>query len=374
MVHTAEVLKLKETKKSLDKGDYKIVVHLSGTNRARLETLSKSLLVNIQAKLSKPIKVDHFWSQEDAILGQNKNKDKSIRANEPVNLYLGPGMSDLDQSDLKAEGGRYLVGHLKLSKNEKAKKTEAYQITMPLLPRPKPKKDSPPKAEKDNSIETLEKEQRVTWVKAGHGGDEHFVKAKELYPTHVPLYHARLQFLTKDAKEGSPVVTEQVDQIVQEILTLVDIKNAVFESQRKGKLSADEGKIKDAAEEEKKAWILAKVSQIRSMASKMNNEEGSGEAGNKDSIFNTLKELQQVCDFTSESKDVQIVRMNVELGKALKLPGWELKNLNRLFDIGQSKEIVQRKGLVFSSLGWDFAAQYQDLVASENFPHAQMFV
>ena len=64
----------KETKKSLDKGDYKIVVHLSGTNRARLETLSKSLLVNIQAKLSKPIKVDHFWSQEDAILGQNKNK------------------------------------------------------------------------------------------------------------------------------------------------------------------------------------------------------------------------------------------------------------------------------------------------------------
>ena len=196
--------------------------------------------------------------------------------------------------------------------------------------------------------------------------------------------------MTKDAKEGSPVVTEQVDQIVQEILTLVDIKNAVFESQRKGKLSADEGKIKDAAEEEKKAWILAKVSQIRSMASKMNNEEGSGEAGNKDSIFNTLKELQQVCDFTSESKDVQIVRMNVELGKALKLPGWELKvpkmlkktlifnvhfqNLNRLFDIGQSKEIVQRKGLVFSSLGWDFAAQYQDLVASENFPHAQMFV
>ena len=101
-------------------------------------------------------------------------------------------MSDLDQSDLKAEGGRYLVGHLKLSKNEKAKKTEAYQITMPLLPRPKPKKDSPPKTEKDNSIETLEKEQRVTWVKAGHGGDEHFVKAKELYPTHVPLYHVSL--------------------------------------------------------------------------------------------------------------------------------------------------------------------------------------
>ena len=131
--------------------------------------------------------------------------------------------------------------------------------------------------------------------------------------------------MTKDAKEGSPVVTEQVDQIVQEILTLVDIKNAVFESQRKGKLSADEGKIKDAAEEEKKAWILAKVSQIRTMASKMNNEEGSGEAGNKDLIFNTLKELQQVCDFTSETKDVQIVRMNVELGKALKLPGWELK-------------------------------------------------
>ena len=123
------------------------------------------------------------------------NLDKSVRANEPVNLYLGPGMSELDQSDLKAEGGRYLIGQLKLSKNEKAKKTESYQISMPLLPRPKPKKDSPPKAEKDNSIETLEKDQRVAWVKAGHGGDEHFAKAKELYPTHVPLFHVSVEIL-----------------------------------------------------------------------------------------------------------------------------------------------------------------------------------
>ena len=53
-----------------------MVANITGTNRARLETLSKSLLVNIQAKLSKAIKIDHFWSQEDAILGNNKNKGK----------------------------------------------------------------------------------------------------------------------------------------------------------------------------------------------------------------------------------------------------------------------------------------------------------
>ena len=126
-------------------------------------------------------------------------------------------------------------------------------------------------------------------------------------------------------------MSDQVDQLVQEISNLVDIKNAVFESQRKGKLSAAESKVKDSAEEEKKAWILAKVTQIRMTLGKLNNEEGSGEAGNNDEIFKSLKELQQVCDFTTESKDVQIVRMNVELGKALKLPGWELK-VNLMID------------------------------------------
>lgn len=74
MVHTCEVLKLSKTKQTLDKGDYKLVVYLSSTNRARLESSSKALIVNVLCKLSKIVKVDAFWSQEDAIVGVNKNK------------------------------------------------------------------------------------------------------------------------------------------------------------------------------------------------------------------------------------------------------------------------------------------------------------
>lgn len=118
--------------------------------------------------------------------------DKMVRANEPVSLYLGPSMTDLDQPDLsKADGGRTLIGTMKLSKVDQNKKVENFDVSMTLLPRAKPKKDTPAKAEKDNSIENLERETRVAWVKAGHGQIDHFNKTKELYPTHVPLYHVR---------------------------------------------------------------------------------------------------------------------------------------------------------------------------------------
>ena len=74
MVHTAEVLKFNGTKQTLEKGEYKLVLYLSSTDKNRLDTLGKSLAVNLYSKLTKVIKADTYWSQEDAILGKNKNK------------------------------------------------------------------------------------------------------------------------------------------------------------------------------------------------------------------------------------------------------------------------------------------------------------
>merc|ERR1712228_761871 len=117
-----------KTKTTLDKGDYKMVVHLASTNRSRLETTSKALVVNVLCKLAKVVKVDTYWSQSDAILGINKNKDLMIRANEPISLYLGPSMTDSDQPDLIQTGGRSLVGTMKLCKLDQNKKVENFEI------------------------------------------------------------------------------------------------------------------------------------------------------------------------------------------------------------------------------------------------------
>jgi len=109
----------------------------------------------------------------------------------------------------------------------------------------------------------------------------------------------------------------------------VDVKNVIFETQKKGKLTAEETKVKDAAQDEKLAWILAKTTLIRAAISGLNSisgtDAGDGGSKSKDDIFKHLKEMQQLVDFTTETKDVQIIRMNVELGRALELHGWELK-------------------------------------------------
>lgn len=138
--------------------------------------------------------------------------------------------------------------------------------------------------------------------------------------------------MTKDAKDGKPVATEECEQVCAEILNIVDLKNVIFETQRKGKLTAEETKVKDAATEEKAAWILAKVTSIRAAIASMNISSDAGDTGDgdasKQAILKQLKELQQLIDFTVEdslTKDVQIIRMNIELGRALELHGWELK-------------------------------------------------
>ena len=76
-VATCEVLKLKGTKTNLEKGDYKMVVELASANKARMETISKTLVVNILFKLTKSISVETYWCQEDAMYGRNKNKGKT---------------------------------------------------------------------------------------------------------------------------------------------------------------------------------------------------------------------------------------------------------------------------------------------------------
>ena len=65
-------------------------------------------------------------------------------------------------------------------------------------------------------------------------------------------------------------------------------------------------------------------------------------------------------------KDVQIVRMNVELGRAFKHYGMKLKNLSRLADSAASKEISQRKCEVYQHLKWPFTEQFQTLATNED--------
>lgn len=368
-VFTTEVLKPASWKINLPKGEYKAQLHIAGTNYTLLESLTKNLELDVVQKLAKPVAVDAFWKHMDALAGAPKAKDKTLKPNTPVSLYLGPGMTELDQSDLaKAEGGRYLQGHLTILKDDLTKKVEKHSIRMSLRPRAKAKTDTPPKAEKDTSIETIERNANVGWVKAGTGGSDYFKTAVEKYPDHVPLHHARLQFLTKDAKPGAPVTTDEVAKLCDIIEQLVDLKTAIFESSRKGKVTVEEQKIVDSAKEEKAALQLATVTKIRAKLSQ--HEKG----GDDSAVLELLKNLMRMNDFIAEAKDKDVLRMNVEVGQRLGFPGLSLKATAKLAEGSESKELAKTLESIYSELGWEFAAAAQKTKTVVDFPHAQLFI
>ncbi|CAG5094699.1 Oidioi.mRNA.OKI2018_I69.XSR.g13790.t2.cds [Oikopleura dioica] len=368
-VFTTEVLKPSSWKVNLPKADYKVQMHIAGTNYTLLESLSKNLQLDVLQKLSKPVAVDAFWKHMDALAGAPKAKDKTLKPNTPVSLYLGPGMTELDQSDLaKAEGGRYLKGSLTILKDDVTKKVEKHSIRMSLRPRAKSKTDAPPKSEKDNSIETIERNANVSWVKAGHGGSDYFKVAVEKYPDHVPLHHARLQFLTKESKVGAPVTTDEVAKLCEVIEQLVDLKTAIYNSSMKGKLTADEQKLVDAAKEEKAALQLATVTKIRAKLSQ--HEKG----GDDSAVLELLKNLLRMNDFIAEGKDKEVLKMNVEVGMRLGFPGLSLKAVSKLTADSDSKDLAKTLASLYSDLGWDFAATNQEQKIVADFPHAQLFL
>ena len=65
-------------------------------------------------------------------------------------------------------------------------------------------KEKEVKAKKDTSIEALQREQAVAWVKNGDGEADFFKKQCDLYPAHVPLLHVSLRVRYTMKKYKSP--------------------------------------------------------------------------------------------------------------------------------------------------------------------------
>ena len=139
------------------------------------------------------------------------------------------------------------------------------------------------KAKKDDKIEDLMRNKIVEWVKGGEGGVDFFNKQKQEYPDYVPLYHvslkigrffkdfknfkARLTHLLKEAKPGSPIVTEEVIQLCDSILNSVNMAEVVFALSKKGPKSPEEKKSADDNKALKDAFVCAKATQIRKITS-----------------------------------------------------------------------------------------------------------
>ena len=90
--------------------------------------------------------------------------------------------------------GRVLTGNMTFYTGD-MKNAFKLPVKYPIMPKADIKSEKEVKAKKDTTIAALQRNQAVTWVKNGDGDVEFFNSQKELYPTHVPLYHVCKQFI-----------------------------------------------------------------------------------------------------------------------------------------------------------------------------------
>ena len=82
-----------------------------------------------------------------------------------------------------------------------------------------------------------------------------------------PGVKARLSHLLKEAKPGSPIVTEEVTQLCNSILKRVNVAEVVFALSKKGPKSPEEKKSEDDNKDLKDAFVSAKATQLRKITS-----------------------------------------------------------------------------------------------------------
>ena len=96
----------------------------------------------------------------------------------------------MDKDEVGKMEGRVLTGNMTFYTGD-MKNAFKLPVKYPILPKADIKSEKEVKAKKDTTIAALQRNQAVTWVKNGDGDVEFFNSQKELYPTHVPLYHVR---------------------------------------------------------------------------------------------------------------------------------------------------------------------------------------
>ena len=94
----------------------------------------------------------------------------------------------MDKDEVGKMEGRVLTGNMTFYTGD-MKNAFKLPVKYPILPKADIKSEKEVKAKKDTTIAALQRNQAVTWVKNGDGDVEFFNSQKELYPTHVPLYH-----------------------------------------------------------------------------------------------------------------------------------------------------------------------------------------
>jgi len=362
-VHFGENFKPSLWRKKLTKGDYKIVVELVHRNKETLEAVAKKMVLINSMKLKAPISLDCFTQRDAAIVNGAKSGDIVCPQGRRLRLYVNASL--LDEKDDKEAGkleGRVLTGMMKFYAGD-LKNVLSVPAKYPVQPKADLKAEKEVKAKKDDKIEDLMRNKVVEWVKGGEGDAEFFAKQKDAYPDHVPLYHARLAHLLKEAKPSAPIVTDEANQLCVSILASVNMAEVTFTLAKKGPKSPEEKKQADDTKALKDAFICAKATQIRRIVA-----EG---AKDNDQLFAELKELNEIVDVIDEKTNTDILQAMFEVAGHLKLHGTQIKTINKLNEAKSAKANAEHLDGVYRSLAWDFASQQQQKLVVQNYPVKQ---
>ena len=185
-----------------------------------MEAISKKLILINSMKLKDAVGLDCYHKRDEAILSGTKAGDCLYSAGNRNFLYINSNgrnvfrffyfffesyvltfiyckvllssfenkNSNLDKDEVGKMEGRVLTGNMTFYTGD-MKNAFKLPVKYPIMPKADIKSEKEVKAKKDTTIAALQRNQAVTWVKNGDGDVEFFNSQKELYPTHVPLYH-----------------------------------------------------------------------------------------------------------------------------------------------------------------------------------------
>eukprot|EP00123_Amoebidium_parasiticum_P017924 comp24032_c0_seq1/m.43017 comp24032_c0_seq1/g.43017 ORF comp24032_c0_seq1/g.43017 comp24032_c0_seq1/m.43017 type:complete len:1277 (-) comp24032_c0_seq1:73-3903(-) len=381
-------------KAKLDKGDYIVRLMVNSDRMDALERLKDMLLV-IDRALPAEIKLEGYSSYNNALMGKDKFRQKVQRRGEKSAVFFTAPPADKIPSYLKA--GDMLIGRVTYGKTLEShqgagKKPKGFPFTY-IVPAPAVPPQKAPEAVNGETDDVSEwdkmlaavRDQKMAWLaklykdeKTKEQADTLFAELAAAYPTHLPLFAAKLKAVDgngdtktmplkqKDCRpaasltaviEAADTVINMVDQsaVAAHFGLNADSENPLF-AKKRAEMSKQKETLIDALQRKGRVQTELALGQ--------DNADWS-------SVTATIQQLSQWVDAADTS--LLLVRLHAErgagrLGSALKVAAKLLEGGAGNGDF--KRKLTEYRTELLGTLGWDHAADHEARWMHFRYPQA----
>lgn len=347
-----------------DKDDYSIKVFIRHDKKEMLDKMV-DLPMTIASKLSSPLTVDIYGSQNQAMISGKKCSNLNINKGASVPIFLtAPSVNE--KYTKHAGVGQYLQGSITFAKDEAGKKSDVYTIRYVLnetAKKDKNKNSGSSKKKEENFNEAMA-EQKINWIGKLEPNSDEALKLfealkKDEIANQAQLRLARISAFAIDRKVDlesiDKNVMKQVIELADEIQDLIKEEEILLFYGTKFDARPDAGDIKKDMEKNRNILIESLAKKGIALCAQ----------GNIDEATETLFKLLKFTDIT-DSKVIMFAIVHAEQlqhnARAIKLIQNQLETKPNSIDL--EEKLIQ----LYEKLGWNHCAQFARETLPTRFP------